>query len=117
MNKSDSNDLINSDKASLLIDPENLSCRSKAIYYSQSSQDAIKFKSYINLRNEEKLINPNFIQQETVSLANYESIISDSSNTDNENIHGGIDINSIPEDATISLEDLMNGFNNESNEN
>ncbi len=117
MNKSDSNDLINSDKASLLIDPENLSCRSKAIYYSQSSQDAIKFKSYINLRNEEKLINPNFIPQETVSLANYESIISDSSNTDNENIYEGIDINSIPEDATISLEDLMNGFNNESNEN
>lgn len=117
MNKSDSNELINSDKASLLIDPENLSCRSKAIYYSQSSQDAIKFKSYINLTSEEKLINPNFIPQDTVSLKNYKSIISDSSNTDDENVYAGIDINSIPDDATISLEDLMKGINNESNEN
>ena len=67
--------------------------------------------------SEEKLINPNFIQQDTVSLANYESIISESSITVNDNVFGGIDINSIPEDATISLEDLMNGLNNESNEN
>jgi S-DNA-T family DNA segregation ATPase FtsK/SpoIIIE len=110
MNKEDSIEIINSDKASKLIDPENLSCRSKAIYYSQSSQEAIKFKSYINLQTEKSLINSQFSPGEKISLENYHIKESPSISTKQSNSYMGIDINEIPEDATISLEELMNGM-------
>jgi hypothetical protein len=110
MNKEDSIEIINSDKASKLIDPENLSCRSKAVYYSQSSQEAIKFKSYINLQTEKSLINSQFSPGEKISLENYHIKESPSISTKQSNSYMGIDINEIPEDATISLEELMNGM-------
>ncbi len=112
MNKDDSIELINSDKASKLIDPENLTCRSKAIYYSQSSQDAIKFKSYINLKNEENLINPAFSPPDEAKIQHY-IVKGESVGNKGTNIFNNIDIDSIPDDAVISLDDLINGVNEE----
>jgi len=111
MNEDDSREFINSNKACKLIDPENTTCRSKAIYYSQSSQEGFKFKSYINLQTEKALINPKFKPEKNISLRNYQLNVNQTDTTGNENLFGKFNLDNLSDDATISL-DLLSGEDN-----
>jgi hypothetical protein len=111
MNEDDSNEMINNGKANKLIDADNFNCRSKAIYYSQSSQVAVKFKSYINLQSADNLINPNFILDDSISISQWEH---QTSNLDDVSVNlkkEYLDTVNIPDDLTIPLSEFFSEDN------
>ncbi len=110
MNEEESDTMISSKLASRLIDTENIGINSKGIYYAQSTQQANKFKSYVQLQGENDVLNSSLInRQDPIKF----SFLEDSSEPITENkIEDESDywsklLNMVPDDATISLDDKI----------
>jgi hypothetical protein len=105
VNTEESEYIVNSKVASQLIDVDNPNMRSKAVYYSQSTQEQTKYKSYIQLQKQSALINPRLIPcTERFNLSDLSSDTrpSSSANTD---YWASIDLDSIPLDAQMTMPD------------
>ena len=105
VNAEESDYIVNSKVASQLIDVDNQNMRSKAVYYSQSTQEQTKYKSYIQLQKQSALINPRLIpcaERFNLSDLTSDSRPASSSNTD---YWASIDLDSIPLDAQMTMPD------------
>jgi hypothetical protein len=103
LNAEESDYIVNSKVADQLIDVDNQNMRSKAIYYSQSTQEQTKYKSYIQLHEKQNVVNPNIIPSiERFALASFSTELK-SAESSSSNFWESIDSDKISSDLTMPL--------------
>jgi S-DNA-T family DNA segregation ATPase FtsK/SpoIIIE len=112
MNEEESDTMISSKLASKLIDTENTGLNSKGIYYAQSTQQASKFKSYVQLQLENDVLNSKLIDRQDPIvfslLENTSGPINENNNEDESDYWSKL-LNMVPDYATLSLDDKVEG--------
>ncbi len=110
MNEEESDNMIGSKLASRLIDNDNIGMTSKGIYYAQSTQQASKFKSYVQLQLKNDVLNSKLIDRQDPivfsSLENSSKPITENKIEDESDFWTKL-LNMVPDDATISLDDKI----------
>jgi S-DNA-T family DNA segregation ATPase FtsK/SpoIIIE len=116
LNAEESDFIVNSKIASQLINPEIPTIRTNAIYYSQSNQSWSKFKSYLNLQNEQDLIRPGIENHSSfLKFSNYQTSESASETiSKQDNVIHGINLDQLG-DVKIPL-DLFIGLGGNENQ-